>query len=357
MEDVIIIGAGLSGLASAYFLKKNNISYKVLEAQNRLGGRIETVYGKKNTPMEMGATWFGQQHHNLLSFIHELGIDFFKQHDEGIALFETMSFEPPQQYYVPEAATPVYRIKDGTSAIINKLKVIIGDSNIILQHDVISVIDLGNHLKIICENGNEYLCKMLVFAVPPKVINSRVKFHPELPTSLTKMMSQVQTWMSGSIKFSVEYASPFWRNNGFSGSVYSQSGFAPEIYDHTNFEKSKFAIKGFLNGSAVNFNYEERQQKVIAQLVKYWGEEANNFISYNDKIWDDKFIKSTNDGFLPPHYNNGHMAFSQSYMNQKLFITSTETSNVFGGYMDGAINSARTTSQNVLELLGAVAAV
>ena len=68
MEDVIIIGAGLSGLSTAYQLKKAGINFKILEAQSHLGGRIETIYGKQDTPMEMGATWFGEEHLNLYSF-------------------------------------------------------------------------------------------------------------------------------------------------------------------------------------------------------------------------------------------------------------------------------------------------
>jgi monoamine oxidase len=62
MEEVIIIGAGLSGLSTAYQLKKAGINFKIIEAQDRIGGRIETIYGQDDTPMEMGATWFGKEH-------------------------------------------------------------------------------------------------------------------------------------------------------------------------------------------------------------------------------------------------------------------------------------------------------
>jgi len=59
---VIIIGAGLSGLLTGYRLKKEGIPFKILEARNRVGGRINTVNGINNTPIEMGATWFTNQH-------------------------------------------------------------------------------------------------------------------------------------------------------------------------------------------------------------------------------------------------------------------------------------------------------
>jgi monoamine oxidase len=73
------------------------------------------------------------------------------------------------------------------------------------------------------------------------------------------------------------------------GSVFSQAGLATEIYDHTNVEETKFALKGFLNGSANHYTFEERKQKVITQLAHYFGEEAQNYASYNDKVWNDSF--------------------------------------------------------------------
>ncbi len=41
--DVVIIGAGLSGLHSAYALKKAGLTYQILELTPHKGGRVRTV--------------------------------------------------------------------------------------------------------------------------------------------------------------------------------------------------------------------------------------------------------------------------------------------------------------------------
>ena len=353
MEDVIIIGAGLSGLSTAYQLKKAGINFKILEAQSRLGGRIETIYGKQDTPMEMGATWFGEEHLNLIQLLSELNIGYFEQHTEGISLFETMSFEPPQQYFVPANSQSAYRIKGGTFSIIDALYKRIGKENIILNTEVNCIIVEGNKIKIVDSLGSIYFSKQVIIALPPKVANDMIKFTPNLPEGINQIMKKTQTWMSGSVKFSVEYKKAFWKDNGFSGSIFSQSGLATEMYDHSNYENTKFSLKGFLNGSAYHYTHAERKEKVITQLKHYYGAEVEKFESYNDKIWDNKYIQPKEDIFLPPHFNNGHAVYEDSYMNGNLFFTGTETSNTFSGYMEGAIISSNTVSKRVAKILSA----
>ncbi|MBI2604984.1 MAG: FAD-dependent oxidoreductase [Deltaproteobacteria bacterium] len=54
-SDVVIIGAGLSGLATAYNLKKAGISYHILELTPRIGGRVRTVYYQRADGPELYA--------------------------------------------------------------------------------------------------------------------------------------------------------------------------------------------------------------------------------------------------------------------------------------------------------------
>jgi monoamine oxidase len=347
MYDVIIIGGGLSGLTAAYQLQKQNISIKILEAKSRLGGRIETIFGQNQTPMEMGATWFGKKHRNLLGLLSDLSIPFFEQHTEGIALFETLSFEPPQQYFVPSNTHSAFRVQGGTGQIITALQNKIGLQNIVLNCQITQIEEQIDGLKISDSEGNTYFSKKTILALPPKLAENSIMFSPKLPDELLKIMQHTQTWMSGSIKFSVEYKTAFWLDNKFSGSVFSQSGLANEIYDHSHFKDGKFALKGFLNSSALHFSKAERQAKVIAQLTHYFGNAAQEFLSYNDKIWNDAFV-DVDGPFLPAHHNNGRPQYAKSYFNDNLFFAGTETSPAFGGYMDGAIIAANATAERVL---------
>ena len=48
LRDVVIVGAGMSGLAAAKFLKEKGVNeFVVLEANDRVGGRTYTVQGDK----------------------------------------------------------------------------------------------------------------------------------------------------------------------------------------------------------------------------------------------------------------------------------------------------------------------
>ena len=72
--DVVIIGAGISGLQCANYVKKTHTSHKVLvlEARDRIGGRIYTTkgYGPKTNVIEHGAQFIhGCVNENLCSTV------------------------------------------------------------------------------------------------------------------------------------------------------------------------------------------------------------------------------------------------------------------------------------------------
>ena len=62
--DVLIIGAGVAGLATAHKLRKQGHSVLVLEASDRIGGRAHTVEDQLSTPLDLGARWLHNGENN-----------------------------------------------------------------------------------------------------------------------------------------------------------------------------------------------------------------------------------------------------------------------------------------------------
>lgn len=339
-KNCIIIGGGVSGLYLAYLLSKKNINVTILEASQRLGGRIQTIEGMMETPLELGATWFSDMHSNLLELIKELGLQKYPQFSKGTSLFQTKSFEPPQKFFVPEAENPSYRLVGGTQALIDNLIRKIGFENIRLNSKVIGIREMKDELVVETSNGEKLNASRVILCLPPQLAGSQIQFSPKLPDSICSILPSVQTWMSGAIKFVLEYKEPFWRNKGYSGMLYSHAGIVTEMYDHSNFEENKFGFTGFLNAGASFYSCEVRKELVLKQLAELLGEEISEPDLYFDKVWTDEFVWSGNQIVLRPHQNNGHPLLQKSYMNNKLYFSGTETATEFAGYMEGALISA-----------------
>lgn len=337
-QRIVIIGGGLSGLTLAYLLEKKNYEITLIEASPRLGGRIQTAVGNLGTPLELGATWFSEAHVQVLSLLAKLEIKKYEQYTKGVSLFQTTKFEPPQLFSVPEAENPSFRIVDGTERLIDRLKENLLQTKVILNSKA-EHISIDQNDLLIKTSQSTFRCAKTIICMPPQLICS-IKLPDEIPSHLLNLLPTVQTWMAGSIKFTLEYEQPFWRKKGYSGMLYSHSDIITEMYDHTNFEENKFGFTGFLNSRASTLNQETRKANVLRQLSELIGKESAYPTAYFDKVWNDEFIIQGNETIELPHQNNGHPYLQEGYLDERLFICGTETSSKFGGYMEGAIRSA-----------------
>ena len=84
MSDVVVIGAGLAGLAAARRLVAGGHEVTVVEARERVGGRTEGLVLEDGTPLELGGQWVGEGHTRMHELIGELGLSTFRTwNDEG----------------------------------------------------------------------------------------------------------------------------------------------------------------------------------------------------------------------------------------------------------------------------------
>lgn len=86
--DVIIVGAGLSGLYAARELKKAGYEPLILEANDRVGGRILTESLLPGLPLELGAQWIGDTHRRMFRLAEELGVETYAQFEDGDTKYE-----------------------------------------------------------------------------------------------------------------------------------------------------------------------------------------------------------------------------------------------------------------------------
>src|SRR5205085_9797652 len=81
--DVVIVGAGLAGLAAARTLAAAGVDVVVLEARDRVGGRTCTRAASDGTLIDHGGQWIGPTQDRLAALAEAVGVTTFRTYDSG----------------------------------------------------------------------------------------------------------------------------------------------------------------------------------------------------------------------------------------------------------------------------------
>ena len=89
MYDIIVIGAGFAGLTATRELSKAGKNVLLLEARDRVGGRVHTQTLSDGTYVDLGAAWVGPSQDKLYALSREFNVETYPTYEDGKSTLST----------------------------------------------------------------------------------------------------------------------------------------------------------------------------------------------------------------------------------------------------------------------------
>ncbi|SOY58496.1 Amine oxidase [Cupriavidus taiwanensis] len=369
--SIAIIGAGLSGLYAATLLKRAGIDdYVLIEARPAIGGRILSPLASGQSGSEpendgmdrvdLGPTWFWPAcHRELDDLVTELGLAQFNQYESGDMLAERSAGVAPMRLtgYVSSPAS--MRVAGGMGALVHALRRQLDAARILTGRTARQLRIDGSHIALDCADGagvaTTIAAEHVLLALPPRLAEATLNFAPALPQRLAQQWRATPTRMASQAKYVAVYDSPFWREQGLSGEARSALGPMGEIHDASMPGRSA-ALFGFFGVPAsVRRTVPEDvlRSHCRAQLARLFGPRAGKPVADFIKDWaSDGLTATTLDREGGPHHHTVAPAATASTGPWQGRITgiASEWSQVFPGYVAGAVDAADRGTQDLIRM-------
>jgi monoamine oxidase len=434
IHDVVIVGAGMAGLWAAHMLRQRGQRVVVLEARERVGGRLlsETVGGER---LDLGGQWLGPRQPRLARLAKQLGVSTFPQYHHGVKLLSwggklrrfrgevpwlsplvmwelwrlektldryAATLPPEAPWKAPSAlawdsqtleswkqqrlwsqgaklfldlvtravttseprdlsflyflaylrwghglhhlisipgGAQEARFVGGAQQLAEKLAAQLGAA-VRLGQPVLALRQSANHVEAVTPGG-AVTARRAIVAIPP-LLAGRIHYDPPLPCDRDALTSRMP--MGSVIKYLAIYERPFWRDAGHSGEVFSDSGPTTTTFDDCSADGRHAALVTFSDGAAARTwgarSPQERQSAVLAELVRFFGPQAGQPLTFAEKDWcADPWSRGCYAGILGPGVLTSVGAALRSPCG-RIHWAGTETATEWMGYIEGALQSA-----------------
>lgn len=354
--DACIVGAGLSGLATAYRLHNAGQRVLVLEANGRLGGRIHALRDPvTNAPVaDLGPSWIWPPYQNHASnWVQELGAELHPQYETGMALLEIDPNQSPRTEPMP-GQHGISRVSGGPSFFIDALEKSLPEDCIQLNTAVIGIQKMDGGVAIETNNTSKshILAKNVVVATPLRIAHETIEFKNPLPSELVSVLKNTSTWMAAQAKATMVYNKPFWRDLGLSGRIASRLGPMVETHDLCGKDGTPAALFGFVGlPPDIRRNNEDKLKQALAdQLVRCFGPEAGDYKTLHIEDWaQNPYICTQTDREGPgTHPSNLPEIVREAFWDQNLQFAVAETATQSPGLIDGAFEAAERAARTIL---------
>jgi putrescine oxidase len=128
--------------------------------------------------------------------------------------------------------------------------------------------------------------RKVVMAVPPNLY-SRVSYDPPLPRRQHQLHQHLSLGLV--IKVHAVYETPFWREDGLSGTGFGAGELVQEVYDNTNHGDTRGTLVGFVSDEKADEVFalpaEERRRRILESVATYLGDRALEPVVYYESDW------------------------------------------------------------------------
>lgn len=364
-SPVLIVGGGLAGLTVARHLHQAGIGFQLVEARDRLGGRILSTDASgqvSDDGFDLGPSWFWPGMQSAMSYlVDDLELHFFPQHSDGDRIFQRLPGEAPQRFPGIWQEPESMRLAGGIGAIVSALASGLPKADIRLGARVtrVTLIEPEIEVGFVDAEGAAQSMKAthVIFALPPRLLEATVAFSPALDAATARNWRDTPTWMAAHAKFVALYDRPFWRAAGLSGMAQSLVGPLSEIHDATT-ASGKAALFGFVGIPArqrAMIGQDAIVQASIRQLARLFGPEAGNPRATLFKDWAaDPLTATEDDRHSGGHPIPGGLASVPAEWRGRLLLAGSEAGRREAGYLAGAIEAAEYAAMEVMNKLETV---
>ncbi len=201
---------------------------------------------------------------------------------------------------------------------------------------------------VVTSDAGTWHAGRVIVAVAP-TLAGRIDYEPALPAlrdGLTQRMPQGSV-----IKYEAVYPRPFWRSAGLSG--YSNSDQPPVVltYDNSPPSGKPGVLLGFVVGEDARalgeLSPRARRARVLRSFVGLFGAQAGRPRELIEHNWSvEPWTRGCYAGYMPPGVWTDFGSALRAPVG-RIHWAGTETSEVFCGYMDGAVRSGERAAQEV----------
>ncbi len=448
-RDVVVVGAGPSGLTAARELKKAGLSVAVLEARDRVGGRTwtETVDG---AVLEIGGQWVSPDQTVLLDLLSELGLKTYSRYREGDSVYigadggavrytgdsfpvdpatavemdklivlldglaaEVGATEPWAHAKARELDTISFhhwlRANSDNEEACNNIGLFIAggmltkpahafsalqavlmaasagsfthltDEDFILDKRVVGGMqqvsllqaqemgddvvlnspvrtinwecdaDSSRRVSVVSDRATVQ-ARFVIMAVPPNLY-SRVSFNPPLPRRQHQMHQHQSLGLV--IKVHAVYNTPFWREEGLSGTGFGAGSLVQEVYDNANHEDTRGTLVGFVSDEKADAVFElsadARKQAILESIAGFLGDKALEPEVYYESDWGSE--EWTRGAYAASYDLGGLYRYGkdQSTPVGPIYWCSSDLAAEGYQHVDGAIRMGKLTAERIVE--------